>query len=150
MASICGSVCAAPCESACRRKEVDKPLSIRYVKRFLSEWNHENVTHNGEPYRQPPAPVFGPPRGKVAIVGAGCAGLSAASELSKMGFHCTVFDALDQAGGTAFAGVPPFRLPRQGIDRDLNGIVGDVHRSRHHAVAAPRRLRRRPRRRGRL
>ncbi|TMD61896.1 MAG: 4Fe-4S dicluster domain-containing protein [Chloroflexi bacterium] len=125
MASICGSVCAAPCESACRRKEVDKPLSIRYVKRFLSEWNHENVRYNGEPYRQAPAPVFGPPRGKVAIIGAGCAGLAAASELSKLGFHCTVFDALDQAGGTAFAGVPPFRLPRQVIDRDLNGIVGD-------------------------
>ena len=125
LASICGSVCAAPCESACRRKEVDKPLSIRYVKRFLSEWSHENVRHNGEPYRQPPAPVFGPPRGTVAIVGAGCAGLAAASELSKMGFHATVFDALDQAGGTALAGVPPFRLPRVVIDRDLNGIVGD-------------------------
>src|SRR2546426_982471 len=43
MASICGSVCAAPCETACRRKEVDKPLSIRYVKKFLSDWAHENV-----------------------------------------------------------------------------------------------------------
>ena len=44
MASICGSVCAAPCETACRRKEVDKPLSIRYVKKFLSDWTHQNVT----------------------------------------------------------------------------------------------------------
>ncbi len=124
-ASVCGSVCAAPCESACRRKEVDKPLSIRYVKKFLSDWVHENVRYDGQPYRQPAAPVFGPPRARAAIVGAGCAGLSAASELSKMGFHCTVFDALDQAGGTAFAGVPPFRLPREVIDRDLNGIVNE-------------------------
>src|SRR2546427_7148855 len=124
-ASVCGSVCAAPCESACRRKEVDKPLSIRYVKKFLSDWVHENVRYDGQPYRQPAAPVFGPPRGTVAIVGAGCAGLGAASELSKMGFRCTVFDALDQAGGTSFAGVPPFRLPREVIDRDLNGIVND-------------------------
>ncbi len=124
-ASVCGSVCAAPCETACRRKEVDKPLSIRYVKKFLSDWVHENVSYDGTPYRQPAAPIFGPPRGKVAIVGAGCAGLSAASELSKMGFRCMVFDALDQAGGTAFAGVPPFRLPREVIDRDLSGIVND-------------------------
>src|SRR5436309_14686521 len=85
MASICGSVCAAPCETACRRKEVDKPLSIRYVKKFLSDWTHQNVTVDGRAYTQPPAPIFGPPRGTVAIVGAGCAGLSAASDLPSSG-----------------------------------------------------------------
>ncbi|OLC51791.1 MAG: hypothetical protein AUH85_18415 [Chloroflexi bacterium 13_1_40CM_4_68_4] len=69
--------------------------------------------------------MFGPPRGKVAIVGAGCAGLGAASDLAKLGFGVTVYDALDQAGGTALAGVPPFRLPREVIDRDINGIVND-------------------------
>jgi NADPH-dependent glutamate synthase beta subunit-like oxidoreductase len=125
MASICGSVCAAPCETACRRKEVDKPLSIRYVKKFLSDWTHQNVQIDGRAYTQPPAPSFGPPLGKVAIVGAGCAGLSAASDLSKLGFGVTVYDALDQAGGTTLAGVPPFRLPREVIDRDIAGIVND-------------------------
>src|SRR5256886_3597841 len=125
MASICGSVCAAPCETACRRKEVDKPLSICYVKKFLSDWTHQNVRVDGHSYSQPPAPVFGPARGKVAIVGAGCAGLAAASDLSKLGFGVVVYDALDQAGGTALAGVPPFRLPREVIDRDLSGIVND-------------------------
>ncbi len=125
MASICGSVCAAPCETACRRKEVDKPLSIRYIKKFLSDWTHDNVTVNGRAYTQPAAPVFGPARGRVAIVGAGCAGLGAASDLSKLGFGVTVLDALDQAGGTALAGVPPFRLPREVIDRDINGIVNE-------------------------
>src|SRR5256884_8351200 len=79
----------------------------------------------GRPHANPPAPVFGPPRGKVAIVGAGCAGLAAASDLSKLGFGVTVYDALDQAGGTALAGVPPFRLPREVIDRDINGIVNE-------------------------
>ncbi|HEU5288858.1 MAG TPA: FAD-dependent oxidoreductase [Candidatus Limnocylindria bacterium] len=125
MASICGSVCAAPCETACRRKEVDKPLSIRYMKKFLSDWTHQNITVNGRAYTQPAPPVFGPPRGKVAIVGAGCAGLGAASDLAKLGFGVTVLDALDQAGGTALAGVPPFRLPREVIDRDINGIVNE-------------------------
>jgi NADPH-dependent glutamate synthase beta subunit-like oxidoreductase len=125
LASICGSVCAAPCETACRRKEIDKPLSIRYVKKFLSDWTHQNVTVDGKAYTQPASPVFGPPRGKVAIVGAGCAGLGAASDLSKLGFGVTVLDALDQAGGTALAGVPPFRLPREVIDRDINGIVNE-------------------------
>jgi NADPH-dependent glutamate synthase beta subunit-like oxidoreductase/ferredoxin len=125
MASICGSVCAAPCESACRRKEIDKPLSIRYVKKFLSDWAHDNVTIDGRPYTQPAPPVFGPPAKKVAIVGAGCAGLSAASDLAKQGFGVTVFDALDQAGGTPLAGVPPFRLSREVIDRDISGIVNE-------------------------
>src|ERR1700704_1514564 len=125
LASICGSVCAAPCETACRRKEVDKPLSIRYVKKFLSDWTHQNVTVDDRAYTQPPAPVFGPPRGKVAVVGAGCAGLAAASDLSKLGFGVTVYDALDQAGGTTLAGVPPFRLPREVIDRDIAGIVNE-------------------------
>ena len=125
LASICGSVCAAPCESACRRKEVDKPLSIRYVKKFLSDWTHENVTVDGRQYRQPAPPVYGPPAKKVAIVGAGCAGLGAASDLAKLGFGVTVYDALDSAGGTALAGVPPFRLPREVIDRDIAGVVNE-------------------------
>ncbi len=125
MASICGSVCAAPCETACRRKEVDKPLSIRYVKKFLSDWTHENITVDGKQYRQPAPPVYGPPAKTVAIVGAGCSGLSAASDLAKLGFGVTVYDALDQAGGTTLAGVPPFRLPREVIDRDIAGIVNE-------------------------
>src|SRR6266542_325047 len=125
MASSCGSVCAAPCETACRRKEVDKPLSIRYVKKFLSDWTHENVSVDGQQYRQPAPPVYGPPAKKVAIVGAGCSGLSAASDLAKLGFGVTVYDALDQAGATTLAGVPPFRLPREVIDRAIAGIVNE-------------------------
>jgi NADPH-dependent glutamate synthase beta subunit-like oxidoreductase/ferredoxin len=125
MASICGSVCAAPCETACRRKEVDKPLSIRYVKKFLSDRTHENLSVDGQQYRQPAPPVYGPPAKKVAMVGAGCSGLSAASDLAKLGFGVTVYDALDQAGGTTLAGVPPFRLPREVIDRDIAGIVNE-------------------------
>ncbi len=125
MASICGSVCAAPCESACRRKEIDKPLSIRYIKKFLSDWSHQNVRIDGRAYTQPAPPVFGPPAKRVAVIGAGCAGLSATSDLAKQGFGVTVFDALDQAGGTTLAGVPPFRLPREVIDRDVAGVLNE-------------------------
>ena len=125
MASICGSVCAAPCESACRRKEVDKPLSIRYMKKFLSDWSHQNVRIDGRAYTQPGPPVFGPPSHRVAVIGAGCAGLAATSDLAKQGFGVTVFDALDQAGGTPLAGVPPFRLPREVIDRDIAGVLNE-------------------------
>src|SRR3989454_967351 len=126
MASICGSVCPPPRKTAAGRKGADKPLSISYVKRFLPDWAPETVERDGgRRYTHPPPPVFGPPRGKVAVVGAGCAGLSAASDLAKLGFGITVFDALDQAGGTQLAGVPPFRLPREVIDRDINGIVNE-------------------------
>src|SRR5258708_15220811 len=123
MASICGSVCAAPCETACRRKEVDKPLSIRYVKKFLSDWTHENVTVDGNGYRQPAPPVYGPPAKRVAIVGAGCSGLAAASDLAKLGFGVTVYDALDQAGGTTLARVPPFGLSREVMVSEIGGVV---------------------------
>src|SRR5438094_5165802 len=125
MASICGAGFWEACETACQRKELHKLTSIRYVKKFLSYCTHQNVRVDGHSYTQPPAPVFRPPRGKVAIIGAGCAGLAAASDLSKLGFGITVYDALDQAGGTQLAGVPPFRLPREVIDRDINGVVNE-------------------------
>src|SRR5256885_5741493 len=90
MASICGSVCAAPCESACRRKEVDKPLSIRYVKKFLSDWTHENASVDGKGYTQPAPPAFAPPAKQGAVASAGRAGLAATSDLAKLGFCVTV------------------------------------------------------------
>src|SRR6266853_181880 len=119
MASICGSVCAAPCETACRRKEVDKPLSIRYVKKFLSDWTHQNVTVDGRAYTQPPAPVFGPPRGKVAVVGAGCAGLSAPKRLNSQRY-CRIQRSL-MAHQTAIA---PLNVSRLAAKRNFTTRFG--------------------------
>jgi NADPH-dependent glutamate synthase beta subunit-like oxidoreductase/ferredoxin len=115
VAAMCAYVCSAPCERACRRGDIDRPLAIRAMKRFLVEW-HEM---SGIP---DVLPVIEPREEKVAIVGAGPAGLAVARELAVKGYQVTVFDALPFAGGTMLIGVPAFRLPREAIEMDVRLI----------------------------
>jgi NADPH-dependent glutamate synthase beta subunit-like oxidoreductase/ferredoxin len=115
VAAMCAYVCSAPCERACRRGDIDRPLAIRAMKRFLVEW-HEMA---GIP---DVLPVIVPRDEKVAIVGAGPAGLAVARELAVKGYRVTVFDALPYAGGTMLIGVPAFRLPREAIEMDVRLI----------------------------
>ena len=115
VAAMCAYVCSAPCERACRRGDIDRPLAIRAMKRFLVEW-HEM---SGIP---DVVPVIEPREEKVAIVGAGPAGLAVARELAVKGYRVTVFDALPYAGGTMLIGVPAFRLPREAIEMDVRLI----------------------------
>ncbi len=115
VAAMCAYVCSAPCERACRRGDIDRPLAIRAMKRFLVEW-HEM---SGIP---DVLPVIEPRAEKVAIVGAGPAGLAVARELAVKGYQVTVFDALPFAGGTMLIGVPAFRLPREAIEMDVRLI----------------------------
>ncbi len=115
VAAMCAYVCSAPCERACRRGDIDRPLAIRAMKRFLVEW-HEM---SGIP---DVLPVIEPRAERVAIVGAGPAGLAVARELAVKGFRVTVFDALPFAGGTMLIGVPAFRLPREAIEMDVRLI----------------------------
>jgi NADPH-dependent glutamate synthase beta subunit-like oxidoreductase/ferredoxin len=115
VAAMCAYVCSAPCERACRRGDIDRPLAIRAMKRFLVEW-HEM---SGIPDI---LPVIVPRDEKVAIVGAGPAGLAVARELAVKGYRVTVFDALPYAGGTMLIGVPAFRLPREAIEMDVRLI----------------------------
>jgi NADPH-dependent glutamate synthase beta subunit-like oxidoreductase/ferredoxin len=116
VAAICGYVCSAPCEKACRRADIDKPLAIRAMKRFLVDWHYAN--------NMPDNIVVGPPTGKsVGVIGAGPAGLSAAKELATYGHEVHVYEALPSGGGTCLIGVPAFRLPRDVIELDVNWVA---------------------------
>jgi len=93
VAAICGYVCSAPCEKACRRADIDKPLAIRAMKRFLVDWHYGN--------NMPDRVEVGPPTGKsVGVIGAGPAGLSVAKELATYGHEVHVYEALPSGGGT--------------------------------------------------
>jgi formate dehydrogenase beta subunit len=133
MASICGRVCAHPCETACRRGEIDRPISIRALKRFLTE-------RHGAESRRPVDVNAGRVQKKlgfkVAIVGAGPVGLSAAHDLALMGYSVTIFEAAPVAGGMLYLGVPEYRLPRSVIEAQVREIlaVGDITLKLNHAA----------------
>ena len=112
VAAMCSYVCSAPCERACRRGDIDRPLAIRAMKRFLVEWHEAS----GIPDVMP---QITPRDERVAVVGAGPAGLAVARELATRGYQVTVFDGLPFGGGTMLIGVPAFRLPREAIEMDV-------------------------------
>src|SRR5487761_2064616 len=119
LASVCGRVCAHPCETACRRGEIDRPISIRALKRFLTE-------RYGPESRTPidPAPHSLPPNGfKVGIIGSGPVGLSAAYDLALMGYSITIFEAAQVAGGMLHLGIPEYRLPRGVVEAQIREIM---------------------------
>ncbi len=112
--AICGRVCTAPCEAACRRGEFDAPIAIRDLKRFVSD-------HAGPRER----PVRAPRhhfKERVGIVGAGPTGLSAAYYLARRGYAVTIIDAMPVPGGMMSIGIPEYRLPRTELQRDFVGI----------------------------
>jgi NADPH-dependent glutamate synthase beta subunit-like oxidoreductase/NAD-dependent dihydropyrimidine dehydrogenase PreA subunit len=112
--SICGRVCTAPCEDVCRRGEFDAPIAIRDLKRF--------ATDNGSPWTRKVRPPRHQHAEKVAIVGGGPTGLSAAYYLARRGYGVTVIDAMPVAGGMMAIGIPEYRLPRVELNRDLDAI----------------------------
>jgi len=125
MASICGRVCAHPCETACRRGEIDKPISIRALKRFLTEQYGPESKHPinvTEGRGQTKLPY------KVAVVGGGPVGLSAAHDLALMGYAVTIFEAAPVAGGMLYLGIPEYRLPRDVVEAQVREILetGDI------------------------
>jgi NADPH-dependent glutamate synthase beta subunit-like oxidoreductase/ferredoxin len=124
LASICGRVCAHPCETACRRGEIDQPISIRGLKRFLTERYGPESRH---PIDVRPEHIEKLPY-KVAIVGAGPVGLSAAHDLALMGYKVTLFDSAPVAGGMLYLGIPEYRLPRSVVEAQVREIIetGDI------------------------
>jgi NADPH-dependent glutamate synthase beta subunit-like oxidoreductase len=124
LASICGRVCAHPCETACRRGEIDKPISIRALKRFLTERHGPESRHPVAPTTKPSAKL----PYKVAIIGGGPVGLSAAHDLALMGYSVTIFEASPVAGGMLYLGIPEYRLPRSVVEAQVREILetGDI------------------------
>src|SRR5512146_2336485 len=123
MASICGRVCAHPCETACRRGEIDRPIAIRALKRFLTERYGPESRH---PLPMPKAAESLP--FKVAVIGAGPVGLSAAHDLALMGYPVTIFESAPVAGGMLYLGIPEYRLPRSVVEAQVREILetGDI------------------------
>ena len=122
-ASICGRVCAAPCETSCRRGTLDQPIAIRALKRFVCERFGVESMVDLERLRE----VFGTSVRKngmkVAVVGGGPAGLSCAHDLALLGYDVTVFEAQAVAGGMLRLGIPEYRLPRELIRLEINAIL---------------------------
>ncbi len=113
---ICGRICNHRCEDACNRGKVDDPINIHALKRFVTD------TVYAQP-RVPPEPIPKRYEERVAIIGAGPCGLTAAQDLAKLGYPVTVFEALPVAGGMLRVGVPEYRLPSWIVDREVQDIL---------------------------
>ena len=124
--SICGRICGAPCERACRRGSVDTPVSIRAVKRWACEL-HGNESGADGPYHEHADLRMLPPKGdypeRIAVVGSGVAGLTVAHDLARAGYKVTVFEAGPVPGGMLTLGVPLYRLPRELVKREIDAIL---------------------------
>ncbi len=113
--AVCGRICIHPCEYKCRRGELDEPVAIRSLKRFAADWYLDNIGTTATPF---PVTI----NQKVAVVGAGPAGLSCAYFLRKSGYMATVFEAQSIAGGMMNLAVPEFRLPREVVEAEIRYI----------------------------
>ncbi len=112
--SVCGYICVHPCEAKCRRGQVDEPIAIRTLKRYIADYARKNTAK----------PSIAAPSGKkVAVVGSGPAGLTAAYYLAKLGGHAvTVFEALPKAGGMMLVGIPRYRLPAPILESEIDYV----------------------------
>jgi NADPH-dependent glutamate synthase beta subunit-like oxidoreductase len=113
--AVCGFICHHPCEEACLREGVDQPIPIRLLKRFVAEYERSGG--------KIPIQKSKKRREKVLVVGSGPAGLAAANDLSLLGFRVTIFEALPVLGGMLRVGIPEFRLPRDVLQMEIEGIA---------------------------
>ncbi|MDQ7779644.1 MAG: FAD-dependent oxidoreductase [Planctomycetota bacterium] len=118
LAAICGRVCPHGCETECTRSQLDEPIAIAAIKRFLADWE---AAH---PEQRAPLPAIKEKQTeKIAIVGAGPAGLTCARDLAIAGFQVTIYEALPVAGGTLIVGIPEYRLPAAVIAKEIDEMV---------------------------
>jgi formate dehydrogenase beta subunit len=112
---VCGRVCIRPCEFHCRRANLDEPVQIKFLKRFVADYE---IEHHIEPHFE----VEKQREEKVAVVGAGPAGLAAAYYLGLKGYPVKIFEALPEGGGMAAVGIPDYRLPRNILRYEIDVI----------------------------
>ncbi len=113
--AVCGYICARPCEAKCKRGDFDKPVSIDALKRFVTDYIFKNKI-------MIPSPKIKQREEKIAIIGGGPAGLSAANNLAVMGYRVTVFEKESIPGGMLMWAIPSYRLPREQILFDISQI----------------------------
>jgi heterodisulfide reductase subunit A len=114
-AGVCGRVCTHPCEKECERGKVDQPVSIRSLKRFMSDYEMNAG-------REKATPIERTKEDKVAVIGSGPAGLACAYDLIREGYPVTVFEAAPKAGGLLRYGIPEYRLPEKVLDNEISYI----------------------------
>ncbi len=117
---ICGRICSHPCENACRRGDLDGPVAIRDIKRFIADFELSKPDRS----KKNKADIKKPDRRKekIAVVGSGPAGLAAAADLARLGYNVTVYEKEKKPGGLLRYGIGPHRLPREILDKELNYI----------------------------
>lgn len=110
---VLGRVCPHPCESECNRALLDEPLAIANIKRFIADQVKDEL---------PPQVKVGEKGERIAIIGSGPAGLTAAYQLAKEGYGVTVFEALPVVGGMLYVGIPEYRLPKSVLEEEVEAI----------------------------
>jgi heterodisulfide reductase subunit A-like polyferredoxin len=120
LSAICGRICTHPCESECMRGKADDPIAIRLLKRFASDKEMEMLAAGKLTLPEEKTPA--PDAKKVAIIGGGPAGLTAANDLAEAGFSVTVYEAMPAAGGMLRWGIPAYRLPKKVLDHEIEII----------------------------
>jgi NADPH-dependent glutamate synthase beta subunit-like oxidoreductase len=121
-ASVCGRVCAAPCEDACRRGKIDEPIAIRALKRFATERYGIESDRSDTALKVTAPPAVDRPQ-SIGVVGGGPAGLAAAHDLRRHGYKVTVYEATDRLGGMMWLGIPEYRLDRDVLAREIASII---------------------------
>ncbi len=120
LSAICGRVCPAPCETVCTRDKVDSSVAIRQLKRFASD--EEMKLYKSGELKLPEEKIPASNAKKIAIIGAGPAGLTAAGDLAEKGFAVTVYESRPSAGGMLLYGIPQYRLPKEILDFEVELI----------------------------